>query len=317
MREANDATTARRGFLALWLVVFAIKLALAARLPLFVDEAFYWQEGRHLAWAYSDLPGLSAWLAAVGDAIAPGNVLALRWPFLLVGAAVPWVVARMTMRELDARSGWWAGSLALLLPLAGTLGLLALPDAPMLLASVLNINSGIALSATQLLFVTFLIGIFPALAISADTPEAGTMDRPPRDSSVPILNSSTLPRWLLFGVVQGGIGIFAFWLTMRQGESVQVAQTMVFAVMGWSTVLIAAGLRRDVTPIWNGPYLPYFLWLAVPLGLTWLAVESELLQPSLDTVSIGGATWWLVLALALVPLVIIEVDKYVRRLRSR
>lgn len=157
----------------------------------------------------------------------------------------------------------------------------------MLLASVLNINSGNALSATQLLFVTFLIGIFPALAISADTPEAGTMDRPPRDSSVPILNSSTLPRWLLFGVVQGGIGIFAFWLTMRQGESVQVVVTrMVFAVMGWSTVLIAAGLRRDVTPIWNGPYLPYFLWLAVPLGLTWLAVESELLQPSLDTVSI-------------------------------
>jgi len=145
MREANDATTARRGFLALWLVVFAIKLALAARLPLFVDEAFYWQEGRHLAWAYSDLPGLSAWLAAVGDAIAPGNVLALRWPFLLVGAAVPWVVARMTMRELDARSGWWAGSLALLLPLAGTLGLLALPDAPMLLASVLCLDAGLRL----------------------------------------------------------------------------------------------------------------------------------------------------------------------------
>ena len=197
--------------------------------------------------------------------------------------------------------------------LAGLFGVLSL----MLLASVLNINGGNALSATQLLFVTFLIGIFPALAISADTPEEGTMDRPPRDSSVPILNSATLPRWLLFGVLQGGIGIVAFWLAERNGESVQVAQTMVFAVMGWSTVLMAAGLRRDVTPSWRGPYLPYFLWLAVPLALTWLAVESELLQPSLDTVSIGGGTWWLVLAFALVPLVIIEVDKYVRRLRMQ
>ena len=108
MREANDAMAARRGFIALWLAVFAIKLVVAARLPLFVDEAFYWQEGRHPAWAYSDLPGLSAWLAWIGDAIAPGNVLALRLPFLLIGAAVPWLVARMTMRELDARSGWLA-----------------------------------------------------------------------------------------------------------------------------------------------------------------------------------------------------------------
>jgi len=145
MREANDAMAARRGFIALWLVVFAIKLVVAARLPLFVDEAFYWQESRHLAWAYSDLPGLSAWLARIGDAVAPGNVLALRLPFLLIGAAVPWLVARMTMRELDARSGWLAGSLALLLPLAGTLGLLALPDAPLLLASVLCLDAGLRL----------------------------------------------------------------------------------------------------------------------------------------------------------------------------
>ena len=145
MREANDAMAARRGFIALWLAVSAIKLVVAARLPLFVDEAFYWQEGRHLAWAYSDLPGLSAWLARIGDAIVPGNVLALRLPFLLIGAAVPWLVVRMTSRELDSRSGWLAGSMAVLLPLAGTLGLLALPDAPLLLASVLCLDAGLRL----------------------------------------------------------------------------------------------------------------------------------------------------------------------------
>src|SRR5690606_3698918 len=54
---------ARRLFWGLFAVVFAIKLLVAARLPLFVDEAFYWLEGQHLAPAYSDLPGLTAWLA--------------------------------------------------------------------------------------------------------------------------------------------------------------------------------------------------------------------------------------------------------------
>ena len=46
--------------------MLVVKAAVAARLPLFVDEAFYWQEGRHLAAAYSDLPGMTAWLARLG-----------------------------------------------------------------------------------------------------------------------------------------------------------------------------------------------------------------------------------------------------------
>jgi len=145
MRNEHDEQRVRRAFLWLWAAVLAIEVFAAVRLPLFVDEAFYWQEGRHLAWAYSDLPGLSAWLARIGDAIVPGNVLALRLPFLLIGAAVPWLVVRMTSRELDSRSGWLAGSMAVLLPLAGTLGLLALPDAPLLLASVLCLDAGLRL----------------------------------------------------------------------------------------------------------------------------------------------------------------------------
>ena len=61
--ECNEAGTmrievrARRWFIAVWVLLLLVKLAVAARLPLFVDEAFYWQEGQHLAWAYSDLPG--------------------------------------------------------------------------------------------------------------------------------------------------------------------------------------------------------------------------------------------------------------------
>ncbi|KLD72930.1 hypothetical protein Y886_40720, partial [Xanthomonas hyacinthi DSM 19077] len=60
---------ARTTFMVLWMLVTAAKLLAAARLPLFVDEAFYWQEGQHLAAAYSDLPGLTAWLARLGVAL--------------------------------------------------------------------------------------------------------------------------------------------------------------------------------------------------------------------------------------------------------
>ncbi len=195
--------------------------------------------------------------------------------------------------------------------MTGLFGVLAL----MLLASIFNINSGNALTAVQLLFVTFLIGLFPAIAISSDTVEDGIMDAPPRDPKVPILNSATLPRWLTFGVIQGGVGIFAFWLASRMGAGTADAQTMTFAVMGWSTVMLAAALRRDTTPGWHGPYLPYFLWLAVPFALTWLAVDWEVLQPLLGTSALNGAQWGLALLLALVTATVVEVEKWTRRLR--
>lgn len=145
MPDARAVRAARRWFLGLWMMVVIVDLVLAARLPLFVDEAFYWQEGRHLAWAYSDLPGMTAWLTRIGDLLVPGNVLALRLPFLLLGATIPWLVVRMTAREIDPLRGWQAGSLAVLLPLSGSLGVMALPDVPLLFATVLCLDASLRL----------------------------------------------------------------------------------------------------------------------------------------------------------------------------
>lgn len=139
-RMGNDVP--ERTFLIAFLALSLLKLLLAWRLPPFVDEAFYWQEGRHLAWAYSDLPGLTAWLARLGTALGGDHVLALRLPFLLLAAAVPWLVWRIARREYGIDAAWRAALLALLLPLAGSLGLLALPDVPMTIATLLCVDAG-------------------------------------------------------------------------------------------------------------------------------------------------------------------------------
>ena len=149
MRNEHDEQRVRRAFTWLWAAILAIEVVVAARLPLFVDEAFYWQEGRHLALAYSDLPGLTAWIARLGTAVAGTNALGLRWPFLLLGAALPWLVVRIARvgcaDENDTTCrfrAWQAGLLALLLPLGATLGLLALPDVPMTFATLLCLDAG-------------------------------------------------------------------------------------------------------------------------------------------------------------------------------
>ena len=131
----------RKCFLLLWATAAALKLLIASQLPLFVDEAFYWQEGQHLAPAYSDLPGLTAWLIRLGVELGGQHVLAVRLPFLAIAALIPWFVVRMSARWFGDLAGWQAGVLCVLMPLSGTLGLLAVPDVPMALAAVLCLHA--------------------------------------------------------------------------------------------------------------------------------------------------------------------------------
>lgn len=160
MREAQGA---RGVFLALWVAACVAKLLVAAQLPLFVDEAFYWQEGRHLAPAYSDLPGMTAWLARLGTAIGGEHVLALRMPFLLLGALVPWWVKRIGARWFGELAGWHAGSLAVLMPLSGTLGVMALPDVPLAVATVLCLHAATHLLRQVSALMVLELGIGLAL----------------------------------------------------------------------------------------------------------------------------------------------------------
>ncbi len=139
MREKIDA---RATFVALWCALLLLKAVVATRLSLFVDEAFYWQESRHLAWAYSDLPGLTAWLIRLGTTVFGEGTLALRMPFLLLASIAPWLVVRITAREFGERQGWVAGTAALLLPLSGSLGLMALPDTAMVVATLVCMDAG-------------------------------------------------------------------------------------------------------------------------------------------------------------------------------
>jgi 4-amino-4-deoxy-L-arabinose transferase-like glycosyltransferase len=133
----------RVNFLLLWSALLLAKLFFAVRLPLFVDEAFYAWEGRELAWSYSDLPGLTAWLTRLGTELFGPSEWALRLPFIAIGAAIPWLVRGLAARWFGEAAGWWAGILAMLMPLAGWLGVLALPDVPLVFAALLCLE-GIA-----------------------------------------------------------------------------------------------------------------------------------------------------------------------------
>ena len=125
----------RMAFWLAWALLLIAKIILAVQLAPFGDEAWYWQESRHLTLGYSDLPPLTAWLIATGEVVFGHSTLAMRAPFLALGALLPLIVVRMAARVFGARAGWCAGLLALGLPLLGTLGIFALPDVPLTFAA--------------------------------------------------------------------------------------------------------------------------------------------------------------------------------------
>ncbi len=131
----------RSAFWFAWGFSQVVRIALAANLAPFGDEAWYWQESRALDWSYSDLPLATAWLIRLGEMVFGHGVFAMRVPFLLLGALVPFVLIRTGNRVFGSPVGWQAGLLALALPLLGTLGIFALPDVPLTLCWVVAIDA--------------------------------------------------------------------------------------------------------------------------------------------------------------------------------
>ena len=163
-QSGTPASEARVKFIALWSLLLLAKAVLAASMPLFGDEAFYAWEAVHPAWAYSDLPGGTAAAIALGTTLAGDTGFGVRLLFLLAGAAWPWLVVRTAWRFSPGAPAWRAGLWSLPLPLLVPTGFMALPDALLVLATLLALDACVGLlrvsgSLRGLLHLELAIGL--------------------------------------------------------------------------------------------------------------------------------------------------------------
>ncbi|ODU32034.1 MAG: hypothetical protein BGP24_03165 [Lysobacterales bacterium 69-70] len=135
--ETISTRYALTAFALLWFATQIIKVFLAANLAPFGDEAFYWQESRALAWSYTDVPPATALLIRAGEELFGHGLLGLRSLFLLLGAAIPLLLWRQARALADTRAACWSAGGWLLMPLGGSLGVMALPDVPLTFAALL------------------------------------------------------------------------------------------------------------------------------------------------------------------------------------
>lgn len=132
-------------FCQVWALTLLLKLFLAWQLQLFGDEAFYAWEAAKPAMAYSDLPGMTAWLIRFGIEAGGYSPFAARLVYVLIGAAIPLLIVRIARQFSDDVQAWQAGIFCCCLPLMLPIGFLALPDAPLCLAALLCLDAALRL----------------------------------------------------------------------------------------------------------------------------------------------------------------------------
>jgi 4-amino-4-deoxy-L-arabinose transferase-like glycosyltransferase len=115
------------------------RFVVAMLVPLFPDEAYYWEWSRRLAGGYFDHPPMIAWLIAGGTAIAGESPLGVRLLPNLAGTGAMYALMVTTCDLAGARAARFVAAALASLPIAAAGLVLATPDAPLLLGVSLTL----------------------------------------------------------------------------------------------------------------------------------------------------------------------------------
>ncbi len=180
-------------------------------------------------------------------------------------------------------------------------------------ATAFNVNEGVALTPTMVLFLLFFATAIGVVIIAVDPGDPDVMHRLPRDPSVPIANRFAITQWVVYAFA---LFVAAF-LPLVAGpdepstEHASAAMTMTFVVMGLGTAFNALTNRRDPTSGLAPPILKAIGFGSITAALLYLGTELPHLQASLLTMPLTGVQWLEAIGLALVLPIIdrrLEVD---------
>jgi Ca2+-transporting ATPase len=172
------------------------------------------------------------------------------------------------------------------------------------------------LTAIQILWINLVTDGLPALALGMEPPEPDIMHRPPRPADKPVITRKDAVMILLNGMLVAAAGLAAFLLVSRQSDaSIDHVRTATFCTVAFAQLFFSIGCR---SPRRTMPELGLFSNRYLVAAI----VASILLQ--VGTVTMPGVRhifgvnelpkwdWWLIFALALIPVTVIELAKLIR-----
>jgi P-type Ca2+ transporter type 2C len=185
-------------------------------------------------------------------------------------------------------------------------------------ATIFNVNEGVALTPSMILYLLFFVTVVGVVVIAIDPGDPDVMQRPPRDPNIPITYRTAVITWIVYGAV---LFIAAFIPLVAGPDKPNThhgttSLTMTFVVMGLGTVFNALTNRRDPTSGLTPPILTALGVSLIGVLMIFLATQLPSLQKGLLTVPLTAPQWLASICLALILPIVVEGNKWIRRRRA-
>ena len=128
-------------WLILGLLVFRIAALLISPWGLHGDEAQYWAWSKDLDWGYFTKPPLIAWTIWVTTSVFGDAEWAVRMSSPLLHSLTAFIIFRTARFAFDAKTGFWAAAIYLLMPALWLSSGIVSTDVPLLLCWALALNA--------------------------------------------------------------------------------------------------------------------------------------------------------------------------------
>ena len=179
----------------------------------------------------------------------------------------------------------------------------------------------IPLLPLQLLWINVVIAAFPALALGMEPAREGLMTHPPRRKKEGLISRSLAIDIAWQGALIGAAALFAFCIGTgflpRTDETgaLMTGQTMAFAVLSLSQIIHAYDVRSKHSLLSIGIFGNKTLNIACVFSL--ITALFVMLVPGVNTVfgmcALSVGQWLSVLALSILPFVVCEIVKKIRK----
>ena len=188
-----------------------------------------------------------------------------------------------------------------------------------LAATVFNVNQGVAMTPSMVLYLLFFATAGGVVVIAVDPGDPDVMHRPPRDPGVPITNRSAVVMWLVYATVLFVAAIGAPRGRARRAQP-RARQRLDDDDLrrhgpGHGVQRPRQPARPHERPRRPGRSRP---WRSVPCRSLMVLLATELagLQRALSTTSLTGTQWLVCAGLAALLPLTVEVGKVIRRRRA-
>jgi cation-transporting P-type ATPase F len=164
----------------------------------------------------------------------------------------------------------------------------------------------------QILWVNLTTGVMLGMVLTFEPKEPDLMDQPPREPKQSFLSQRLFVRILVVGLIMlaGGFGLFKWELLHRASDAyARTVAVNVFVMIEVLYLFSARSLRRSIWQI--NPFSNRWLLVGVVLMvvLQLLFTYLSLMNSIFHTEPIGLASWAAVLAVALVAMAAVEIEK--------